>query len=143
MIDTAFYQRCIETLETALAAYNEMPSTKIEYEVYRSACVKEFELIMEQSGKLLRKVLNPYLHSAAAVNRLPFKDLFRQAALRGLITEGECERWLTYRDNRNTTAHDNGVDFAVQTMELLPQFIIDAEHLKEIFDGKVSEDATA
>jgi hypothetical protein len=87
--------------------------------------------------------LKPYLHIAAAVNQLPFKDLFRQAALRGLITEEECERWLAYRDNRNTTAHDYGVNFAVQTMGLLPQFIIDAKRLKEIFDGKVSEDATS
>ena len=49
-IDTEYYQRCISTLEKAhgllLAANQEL----IDYDMYRSACVKEFEIILEQSG---------------------------------------------------------------------------------------------
>ncbi len=28
------------------------------YDIYRAACVKEFELVLEQNGKLLRKLGN-------------------------------------------------------------------------------------
>ncbi len=44
--------------------------------MYRSACIKEFEIILEQAGKLMRKVLKPYFHSAKAVDKLIFKDNF-------------------------------------------------------------------
>ena len=84
---------------------------------------------MEQTGKLLRKRLRSYLHSIKAADKLIFKDVFRHAALRGLLTEEEVERWLHYRDNRNNTAHDYGVNFAEETIVLLPQFIEDATNL--------------
>lgn len=57
----------------------------IDYDMYRSACVKEFEIILEQSRKLLRKVLKPYFHSSKAVDQFVFKDIFRQAVLRSII----------------------------------------------------------
>ena len=78
----------------------------IFYEVYRSACIKEFEIILEQSGKLLRKVLKPWFHTSKEVDKLNFKDVFRHAVLRSLISDETCERWLVYRDNRNNTAND-------------------------------------
>ena len=56
-----------------------------------------------------------------------FKDIFRHAANHSLISTEETERWLKYRDNRNSTAHDYGVGFAEETLNLLPQFIIDAK----------------
>jgi hypothetical protein len=100
--------------------------------MYRSACIKEFEIILEQSGKLLRKVLHPYFYSAKEVDKLYFKDLFRHAVLHSLITAESCERWLEYRDNRNNTAHDYGVNFAEDTLVLLPAFISDAFELMQM-----------
>ncbi len=94
--------------------------------MYRSACVKEFEIILEQSGKLLRKALKPFFHSSRAADQLILKDVFRHGWLRNIITGEACERWLQYRDNRNSTAHDYGVNFAEETVALLPQFITDA-----------------
>jgi len=131
-IDTTFYIRCINTLEKAHSLLLQANPENIEYDMYRSACVKEFEIILEQSGKLLRKVLKPYFHSSKETDRLNFKDIFRQAVLRGLITPETCERWLQYRDNRNNTAHDYGINFAEETLVLLPGFITDAARLAEV-----------
>ena len=39
------------------------------------------------------------------------------------------ERWLSYRDNRNDTAHDYGEEFAETTLKLLPAFVEDAKAL--------------
>lgn len=101
----------------------------LDHDLYRSACIKEFEIILEQSGKLLKKALKPYFHSSKAVDQLIFKDIFRNAVLREIISPEACERWFVYRDNRNSTAHDYGIHFAEETMSILPQFIIDASDL--------------
>lgn len=132
LIDTQFLLRCIQTLSEAHKLLQGASPDSIQYEMYRSACVKEFEIILEQSGKLLKKAILPYMHSARAVNGLYFKDIFRHAAQFGLLSTEEVERWLEYRDNRNHVAHDYGVDFAKQTLTLLPQFIQDASRLELI-----------
>lgn len=138
-IDTTYYERCIQTLEKALELLRESNIGTIEYDLYRSAGIKEFEIILEQSGKLLRKALKPYFHSSKAVDHLTFKDIFRQAVLRDIITTEACERWLEYRDNRNVTAHDYGEIFAEEMIELLPLFIKDARQLAEVLQSLNSE----
>ena len=125
-IDVTYLERCVATLEKALGLLKQTTPENIDYDMYRSACVKEFEIILEQSGKLLRKALKPYFHSSKAVDQLVFKDVFRHAVLRGLLSAEACERWMGYRDNRNNTAHDYGVNFAEETLLLLPVFIEDA-----------------
>ena len=128
-IDTAYLERCINTLDKAQTLLKQSDPENIDFDMYRSACIKEFEIILEQSGKLLRKALKPYFHSSNAVDKLIFKDVFRHALLRSIITGEACERWLQYRDNRNSTAHDYGIHFAEETITLLPQFIADATPL--------------
>jgi uncharacterized protein YutE (UPF0331/DUF86 family) len=128
-IDVSYLKRCTATLSKALELLSVSDAGSIDYDMYRSACIKEFEIIIEQSGKLLRKALKPYFHSSQAVDRLTFKDVFRHAVLHGVITTEECERWLQYRDSRNVTAHDYGADFAEKTLGILPQLIGDAGSL--------------
>jgi hypothetical protein len=64
-------------------------------------------------------------------NKLAFKDVFRHAVLYEIITVEESERWIQYRDNQNTTAHDYGAELAEKTLEILSQFIKDASRLCE------------
>lgn len=130
-IDTTFLQRCIQALQRAIQQLEIHTPDTIEYEMFRSAAIKEFEIILEQSGKLLRHCLKPWFASAKAVDRLTFKEVFRYAAKHDLIDLESSERWLIYRDNRNNTAHDYGVNFAEATLKLLPQFIADASALEQ------------
>jgi len=125
-LQTDFLERCIATLDKAYSKLLEVKPETLDYEIYRSACVKEFEIILEQSGKLLKKAIIPFFHSNKEVDQLYFKDVFRNAAKYGLISIEETERWLEYRDNRNITAHDYGVGFAEETIQLIPYFISDA-----------------
>ena len=104
------------------------------YEIYSKIqeMIKEFEIILEQSGKLLKKSLKPYFHTSKAVDKLYFKEVFREAGLHSLLTVDEVERWCEYRDNRNYTSHDYGVDLANNTLVLIEQFIKDAKKLAEV-----------
>ncbi len=131
-LNTEYFERCIKTLREAHLALSAQPREEILYDIYRAACVKEFEIILEQSGKLLKKRLKAYFSSGKEVDQLTFKDLFRHAARHGLISLEEAERWMVYRDNRNDTAHDYGEGFANETLRLLPQFLLDAARLVEV-----------
>ena len=135
-ISYEYLDKCIATFNRAYSFLLKADPDEIEFELYRFACNKEFEIILEQTGKLLRKRLRSYLHSIKAADKLIFKDVFRHAALRGLLTDEEVERWLHYRDNRNNTAHDYGVNFAEETIVLLPQFIEDATHLAFVLNSQ-------
>ena len=128
-IDTCFLIRCITTLESAFEQLRQRGPDDALYDIFRAASVKEFELVLEQSGSLLKKRLRPYFASNRQADKLTFKDVFRHAAKHGLISVDACERWCVYRDNRNDTAHDYGEKFAETTLQLLPDFIADAREL--------------
>ena len=106
----------------------------VMYEIFRAACVKEFELVLEQSSKLLRKRLAVYYASNRQVDRLNVKDLFRDAARHDVIAIDAVERWLGYRDHCNDTVRDYGEDFAEATLSLLPGFIHDAKSLADVVE---------
>lgn len=139
-IDTTFLRRCIQTLERAYVRLNQLPSSDHpDYEIYQAACVKEFELVLELGGKLLRKRITSYFACGKQVARLTYKDLFRYASLHDLIDIGAVERWIRYRDNRNETVHDYGEDFAESTLLLLPSFFEDAKSLADLIDEEISD----
>jgi len=138
-IDTTYLKRCILALDKAYNNLQEYSTDDIEYDIYRSAVIKEFEIILEQSGKLLKKVLKPYFHTSKAVDRLYFKDIFREAGLHDLLEIDEVQRWLEYRDNRNSTSHDYGEDLANHTLTLIKQFVIDANNLVKVIEINASK----
>ena len=134
VIDTTFLRGRIVALEVSLRGVRQHRHDDVAYDIYRAACVKEFELVLEQSGKLLRKRLAAWFASNRQADRLHFKDLFRHAARHDLMDCEAVERWLRYRDNRNYTAHDYGEDFAEATLRLLPDFIRDAKALANMIE---------
>lgn len=134
-INTEYLARCIATLEKSYEMLQQAPKDSIDYELYRNSLVKGFEMTLEQSGKLLKKVLNPYFASKKSVDTLTFKDIFRQAHKHSLITEEETKRWMQYRDNRNSSAHDYGQAFAEETLSLVKKFLEDVKNLKKVIDN--------
>ncbi len=134
-INTEYLERCIETLEKSYELIKKSEEGSIDYEIYRNALVKGFEITLEQSGKLLRKRLAPFFASKKAVDTLVFKDLFRHALKHSLLNEDEVNRWMKYRDNRNNTAHDYGKAFAEETLSLMDNFLQDVYHLKDIINN--------
>ncbi len=135
-INTDFLVRCINVLEAAFDQLRQRGPADSFYDIFRAASVKEFEIVLEQSGSLLKKRLRPYFASNRQADRLTFKNVFRHAAKHGLISVNACERWFVYRDNRNDTAHNYGENFAEATLKLLPGFIADARHLAQVIAGE-------
>ena len=129
-------QRCSLTLERSLQSMAKAEPGSVDYEVFRNAVIKSFELTLETAGKLLRKVLKAYVGSPKTVDTLVFKDVLRHAALHGLLSAAELERWLVYRDSRNDTAHNYSEQFADTTLALITDFQRDALALYETLRQK-------
>ncbi|MDE0406923.1 MAG: nucleotidyltransferase substrate binding protein [Alphaproteobacteria bacterium] len=135
-IDTSGLRRCIGTLETAFAHLQQESPDGPMRDVFRAACVKEFELVLEVGGTLLRRRLKDFFASGREADRLTFRDTFRHAAKHALVTTDACERWLQYRDVRNASAHDYGERFAETALELIPAFVADARALAGAIEGE-------
>jgi nucleotidyltransferase substrate binding protein (TIGR01987 family) len=129
MLNTTILETCLDTLTQAHEGIQQLDKDSTAYRIYRSAIVKEFELLLEQSGKLLRKRLRPFVANTALVESLSFKDVFRKAGQHQLLSLDAIERWFSYRDSRNDTAHDYGETLALKTIEVLPAFIEDVKAL--------------
>jgi nucleotidyltransferase substrate binding protein (TIGR01987 family) len=130
--------RCIKTLESSLTMLEKADPESTEYEIYRNAVVKGYELSLETSGKLLRKALKQFMGAPGAIDGMPFKEIFRQSLKHGLFQDMETvERWFDYRDNRNDTAHDYGIGFARDTLGLLPHFLEDVRALEKTLGEKL------
>ena len=74
LLNTDFLVRCIDTLESAFEQLQQREPGDTFYEIFRAASVKEFEIVLEQSGSLLKKRLRPYFASNRQADRLTFKD---------------------------------------------------------------------
>lgn len=135
-------RRTADTLEQAIIKLSEVQpdSDAVLYDLYRNAAIKSFELSLETTGKLLRKALKHYGGSPREVDKLVFNDVLRHAGRHGLLDIAGVERWLAYRANRNTTAHDYGAGFANETLKILPAYLQDvralATTLQELFDAQ-------
>ena len=127
-----YFSRCIEVLEQAYKPIQQSDIKNIDYDIYRSACIKEFEIILEQCGSLLKKRLREFFTSKKQLDRLSFKDIFRYSAKHGLISLQSSENWLIFRDKRNNTAHHYGEHFAEEILELIPDFIIEAKKIEKL-----------
>lgn len=133
-------RRTADTLEQAILRLAEVDSGDVLYDLYRNAAIKSFELSLETTGKLLRKALKLYGGSPREVDKLVFNDVLRHAGKHGLLDIAGVERWINYRANRNTTAHDYGEGFANETLKILPDFLKDVRDLalaiQDLFDAQ-------
>ena len=131
-INADFLIRCINTLESAFEQLQQREPGDTFYEIFRAASVKEFEIVLEQSGRPTQEAAEALLRQQQAGRPADLQGRLRHAAKHDLISVEACERWFAYRDNRNDTAHDYGEKFAETTLKLLPDFITDARELARV-----------
>ncbi len=95
--------------------------------------------MLELSGKILRKTLGLFYANNKLADKLPFKDVFRYAAKHGLLELDVIERWMQYRDYRNSSAHEYVEQFAESILQILPDFIDDAKTLVDTVERVINE----
>lgn len=101
-IDTWFLRRCVDSLELAITAIENLDAhVGVSRDEYQSACVKYFELVLEKSGKLLRKRSSDYVLNNRQIDALMFNPVFRHAAR----LDTQLLKWRRSNDGQITARH--------------------------------------
>ena len=138
-INTDNLTRSVNTLQLALEGLREQEPGELIYDVYRGACMNEFQVVIELTASLLRRRLRPYFATVRQVSDLTFGQVFREAARLHLISLDECRRWLNYRDHRNMITHRCDREFAEEALTVLPPLIEDARRIAEMIGAETDE----
>lgn len=122
-LDFSSYEKAIHSLKRVLDRSRSVP----EDEDIRDACIQRFEYTYELAFKMLKRQLEQELPSREELDQLPFKEVIRVGAERGLIAAPE--RWFDYRNKRNITSHTYDEAKAREVFSVLSDFAADAADL--------------
>ena len=89
----------------------------------KAGAIQAFEVCYELAKNTLRKVL---LLRAQEVHITP-KEIFRLAALEGLIPDAEI--WFEFAKKRNKTSHTYNGEVATEILNSLPKFLVELDLL--------------
>lgn len=105
LLDLTSLEDASGQLRTALD-YSISDLAKSDYKIFeqfRNSVVQCFEYTYELSIKSIRRFLEMTVDTPAEVDDWDFKDLIREAAVRGIISNPED--WFDFRKLRNTSSH--------------------------------------
>lgn len=129
-----FYLECIETFDLAYEQLTKAGPSSAEFDMFRSACLQEFDTIMEHTGKILRKMLLQYVHSRAVLKGLAYKDIYRKAGQYGLISVEQIEQWLIFHNNRCFNNCEAGERFHAETLPLFSKIHSEAHQILKLIE---------
>ena len=122
-LDFTSYEKALRSLQRVLVRSRSVPGD----EDIRDACIQRFEYTYELAFKMLKRQLEQELPSSEELDHMPFKEVIRVGAERGLIAVPE--RWFDYRAKRNMTSHTYDEDKALEVYAVLGEFTADADDL--------------
>ncbi len=122
-LDFSSFEKALTSLQRVLDRSRTVPGD----EDIRDACIQRFEYTYELAFKMLKRQLEQELPSREELDQLPFKEVIRVGAERGLIAAPE--HWFDYRDKRNITSHTYDEEKAREVFSVLSDFSDDAADL--------------
>lgn len=115
-------EKAITQLKQGLLRIDDMPTD----ELMRDGIIQRFEYTMDLSWKFIQR----YLKEIAQIDEFTLrtkKDLFREAARLGLITDAET--WIGHYEARNETSHTYNSDVAQAVFSRAKLFVVDVQQL--------------
>jgi len=123
MIDLTSLANALLSLSRAVERSLTSPDDK----EIRDAVIQRFESCYELCWKMLKRKLKLDASTPDEIDRMAFKDLIREGAVRGFIEDPE--KWFLYREQRNITAHIYDETKARSVYETALEFLPEAEKL--------------
>lgn len=131
-LDVSSFEKAIASLDEAVIAYCQQESNHF----IRDAAIQRFEYTYELSHKMLKRYLEITEPSAEIIDQMPFPDLIRTAAERGLLLNS-WDRWKDYRHARNATSHTYNEKKANEVYAIIPTFLKDAHYLLDTLKKRI------
>lgn len=134
MLEIFNLENALVILKTCYADYNKNKDSQL-IEYIADSCVKRFEYTLETAWKLMKRIfIQKYGKSE---NELTVNNIFR--LMQGYGYAEDWERWRGYYQKRNDTAHEYSLTKSRGLIEIISDFIDDAETLVK----KLKEDINA
>jgi nucleotidyltransferase substrate binding protein (TIGR01987 family) len=133
MLDIRPLENAVTRLREGLARYRQ-DTTDIQI---RDGLIPRSEFTYALSHKMLRRYLSATAASPDAVHALSFQDLIRAGSDQGLL-RGDWPQWRGYREMRARTSHTYDEETALQVVAGIPDFLVEAEHLREQLTRRLS-----
>lgn len=124
-IDLSSFERALSSLDRGIARSRATPDD----EELRDAVIQRFEFTYELAWKSLRRVLVSEAASPAQFDDLPFRDLIRLGAEKGLLDEPNA--WFGFREERNISSHTYD---EAKAEEVYRAALVFAPIARELFD---------
>ena len=129
-LDLSAYQKALDSLNRAATRSLSNPAD----EEVRDGVIQRFEYTYELAWKMIRRYLESEgISEVTAFNK---KDLFREAAIQGLIEDPES--WFSYQKARNETSHTYDAAKAAEVHKIAVAFAKDAGKLLAALQRKTS-----
>lgn len=125
-LDFSSFVKAVARLDEGLQRYNR-DTGDIQI---RDGLIQRFEYAYDLAHKMLRRQLESVSANPDQVDRLSFADLIRTVTEQGLIGS-DWSTWRIWREMRSTTSHTYDEDKALQVVEGIPGFLVEAHDLAE------------
>ncbi len=129
-LDFTSLQKALNSLNRAI---NRSQAARDDEEL-RDAVIQRFEYSYELCWKMLKRQMEQESANPAEIDRLSFRELLREAAERGILTD--IERWMDYRELRNITAHTYDESKAQTVYAAALDFYHDAAALLQALEAR-------
>ena len=123
MIDLSSLEKAITSLTRAVVR----SQASLDDSELRDAVIQRFEYTYELCWKMLKRTLEKESPTPAQIDSLSYRDLLRDAAEKGMITD--VAAWFVYRDHRNLTSHIYDEDKAKVVFKTACNFLNTATEL--------------
>lgn len=97
-------------------------------EQLRDGLIQRFEFTYELSHRMLKRFLKETAASPDDVEQMSFAELIRAANAQGLL-RGDWPTWRRFREMRTRTSHTYDATTARLVVNVVPEFLQEAEHL--------------
>jgi len=132
-IDISNLKSALETLKNSVKTFDENRECHF-VDMLEDSCIKRFEYTLELARKTMKRVLKKIYGKSE--EELTVNNIYR--FMQGYKFVENWENWRNYTEKRNSTAHEYSLEKSRKLMELIPQFILDADFLVKSLEEKLS-----
>jgi len=125
-LDYSSLGKAISQLKAGIQMMNAEPQNTL----LRDGVIQRFEFTYGLSHKMLQRFLALTAPNPEEFKEMSFPALIRSGSEKGLLFSG-WDKWFYFREARNLTSHTYDERKALEVIERVPEFLLEAEFLYE------------
>ena len=129
-LDFSSLKKALASLERAVVRSAAEPQDQ----ELRDAVIQRFEYSYDLCWKMMKRRIELDAPNPAEIDRLSYRDLFRDAAEKGLVED--VQAWMVFRDQRNITSHTYDEAKAAAVYKTAIEFLPKAQALLARLEGR-------